>query len=281
MRLLDRLAGRDSGISSPTRDQQGRRDGYVPPLLFRPVYSSQSSDFWFLILFSSFFISFSIFPFDLATTTLTLVINRYAKIATLLEQVTDARAAWMADVLVGSIGSGKGDGSAGDFRDKLTLLSLSASTPRLTHATTILTKHASIAEVSHKIKREVDETLGRQQKEFFLRTQLAAIQRELQLLNSGSGTNESKGSGRGSSDRGDRDGMGVGGNANGKSELDDDDPSSGSEDAELAQLKEGIEAMEPGSEERKMGVREWRRLKRIPGGSVENGVLRSYVSTYG
>lgn len=46
----------------------------------------------------------------------------------------------------------------------------------------------------------------------------------------------------------------------------------------MAELKKKIEAMEPGSEERKMGVREWRRLKRIPAGSVENGVIRSYVS---
>lgn len=35
--------------------------------------------------------------------------------------------------------------------------------------------------------------------------------------------------------------------------------------------------MEQGSEERKMGVREWRRLKRIPQGSVENGVIQSYL----
>ncbi|EDR09375.1 uncharacterized protein LACBIDRAFT_326126 [Laccaria bicolor S238N-H82] len=45
----------------------------------------------------------------------------------------------------------------------------------------------------------------------------------------------------------------------------------------MADLKRRIEAMEPGSEERKMGVREWRRLKRIPQGSVENGVIRSYL----
>ena len=30
-------------------------------------------------------------------------------------------------------------------------------------------------------------------------------------------------------------------------------------------------------EERKMGIREWRRLKGIPQGSVENSVIRSYV----
>ncbi|EGN91785.1 hypothetical protein SERLA73DRAFT_100131 [Serpula lacrymans var. lacrymans S7.3] len=45
----------------------------------------------------------------------------------------------------------------------------------------------------------------------------------------------------------------------------------------MADLKRKIEAMEPGSEERKVGVREWRRLKRIPQGSVENGVIRTYL----
>lgn len=58
------------------------------------------------------------------------------------------------------------------------------------------------------------------------------------------------------------------------SELDDDEQH---EADDMADLKRRIEAMEPGSEERKMGVREWRRLKRIPQGSVENGVIRSYV----
>jgi len=61
----------------------------------------------------------------------------------------------------------------------------------------------------------------------------------------------------------------------GLSELDDDEQH---EADDMADLKRRIEAMEPGSEERKMGVREWRRLKRIPAGSVENGVIRSYVS---
>jgi ATP-dependent Lon protease len=62
----------------------------------------------------------------------------------------------------------------------------------------------------------------------------------------------------------------------GLSELDDDERH---EADDMAGLKRRIEAMEPGSEERKMGVREWRRLKRIPAGSVENGVIRSYVSS--
>ena len=60
----------------------------------------------------------------------------------------------------------------------------------------------------------------------------------------------------------------------GSSELDEDDQH---EADDMADLKSKIEAMGHGSEERKMGVREWRRLKRIPTGSVENGVIRSYV----
>jgi ATP-dependent Lon protease len=56
--------------------------------------------------------------------------------------------------------------------------------------------------------------------------------------------------------------------------LDDDEQA---EADDMSDLKRRIEAMEVGSEERKMGVREWRRLKRIPQGSVETGVLRSYV----
>lgn len=58
------------------------------------------------------------------------------------------------------------------------------------------------------------------------------------------------------------------------SELDDDDQH---DLDDMVDLKKKIEAMERGSEERKMGVREWRRLKRIPQGSVENGVIRSYL----
>ena len=36
----------------------------------------------------------------------------------------------------------------------------------------------------------------------------------------------------------------------------------------MADIKRKMEAMEAGSEERKMSVREWRRLKRLPQGSV-------------
>lgn len=102
--------------------------------------------------------------------------------------------------------------------------------------------------------------MSKQQKEYFLRQQLAAIQRELSTLQRGNANGTAAPSDASTT--------------NSSSELDDDEQH---EADDLADLKKRIEAMEPGSEERKMGVREWRRLKRIPQGSVENGVIRSYV----
>jgi ATP-dependent Lon protease len=130
---------------------------------------------------------------------------------------------------------------------------------RLRRATELFVKQSSIQEVSKKIASAVDESFSRQQKEYFLRQQLAAIQRELQSLQS---SPASVGPG-----------FGTGGAT---SELDDDDQADADD---LADLRRKIEALDVSSEERKVGVREWRRLKRIPQGSVENGVIRSYVST--
>ena len=137
---------------------------------------------------------------------------------------------------------------------------------RLRLATEIFIKQASISEVSKKIATAVDESLSKQQKEFFLRQQLTAIQRELHALQKPNGfmsMNQMPGSPSNKSETGS------------SSELDDDEQH---DFDDLADLKRKIEAMAHGSEERKMGVREWRRLKRIPAGSVENGVIRSYVS---
>ena len=117
--------------------------------------------------------------------------------------------------------------------------------------------------MSKKINTAVDESLSKQQKEFFLRQQLAAIQRELHLLQ------RSNGNGGSPHPSIPPPPMGEAGSS-GLSELDDDEQH---EADDMADLKRRIEAMEPGSEERKMGVREWRRLKRIPAGSVENGVI--------
>ena len=141
------------------------------------------------------------------------------------------------------------------------MLSTPDSDARLKLATEIFLKQASISEVTKKIATAVDESLSKQQKEFFLRQQLAAIQRELSTLQ------------RSSTGEGGVGGVGVGGGGT-SSELDDDEQH---EADDMAELKRKIEGMAPGSEERKMGVREWRRLKRIPQGSVEHGVVRSYV----
>ncbi|KAG6810755.1 hypothetical protein H0H92_010464 [Tricholoma furcatifolium] len=177
--------------------------------------------------------------------------ENYHKIANMLEDITSSRAPWMADVLVGGI--------EGEFGDKLAILSTPDTEARLKLATDIFVKQTSISEVSKKIATAVDESLSKQQKEFFLRQQLAAITRELNALTRSNSSNPSSQS---PSDN-------FGG-----SELDDDDQH---EADDMADLKRRIEAMEVGSEERKMGVREWRRLKRIPQGSVENGVIRSYL----
>lgn len=133
---------------------------------------------------------------------------------------------------------------------------------RLKLATELFVKQASISEVSKKIAASVDESLSKQQKEFFLRQQLAAIQRELSSLHTS----------RGSS--GNAHVMSPDSSSRKGSELDDDEQH---EMDDMADLKKKIEAMEHGSEERKMGVREWRRLKRIPQASVENGVIRTYL----
>ncbi|KAF7356874.1 Lon protease-like protein [Mycena venus] len=171
----------------------------------------------------------------------------FHKISGMLEDITDARAAWIADILVSTVNA--------SFADKLSILGTNDAEARLTLATEIFTKLVSISEVSTKIATQVEESVYKQQKEHFLRQQLAAIHKELQSLSSSSS------------------GALVDGQSP-SSELDDDEQH---EADDMADLKRRIEAMEPGSEERKMGVREWRRLKRIPQGSVENGVIRSYL----
>ena len=117
----------------------------------------------------------------------------------------------------------------------------------------------SITEVSQKINSAVDESLSKQQKEYYLRQQLHAIQKELASLHK-SGKKDEAGAD----------------NREGGSELDED---GGDEDAFMFELKEMIEAMEKDSEERRMAAREYQRLKRIPPTSVEHGVIRTYVSS--
>lgn len=100
---------------------------------------------------------------------------------------------------------------------------------------------------------------------------MAAIQRELDALqrfnNAGAGVKAGRNAGWNANKS-----AGIGNELNDDEQNDTDD---------LVELKQKIEAMEPDSEERKMCVREWRRLKRIPAGSVENGVIRTYVRISG
>jgi ATP-dependent Lon protease len=103
----------------------------------------------------------------------------YHKITSMLDDIADARTPWMADVLVGAVG--------GEYNDKLAILSTPDAEARLRLATEIFIKQASISEVSKKIATAVDESLSKQQKEFFLRQQLTAIQRELHALQKSNG----------------------------------------------------------------------------------------------
>jgi ATP-dependent Lon protease len=118
-------------------------------------------------------------------------------------------------------------------------------TARLQQATAIFVKLVSLLDLN--TKTSVADTLTQQEKELLLRQKLAVIRRELQSFQkSGAGSELD-------AERGDDDGE------------------------DLATLGRKIEATEKGSEERKMGTRELRRLRRIPQGSVEHGVIRSYV----
>jgi len=202
--------------------------------------------------------------------------DTYRRFRDALEDVGDEKVVGWADTLVGLVNA--------EFADKLGVYHLTFSSPplfltfkfllsvctdllaaadpttRLHRATSIFTKQSSISEVSSKISEAVQDSLSKQQKEFFLRQQLAAIQRELNNLRSSSSSPNTPANGQ----------------SNGvvRSELDDDETS---EAEDMADIRKKIEAMEVGSEQRKTGVREWRRLKRIPQGSVEHGVIRNYV----
>ncbi|KAI8972556.1 ATP-dependent protease La [Trametes punicea] len=178
----------------------------------------------------------------------------YLKISRMLDEVSDDRTPWMADVIVAGI-------NKLDYNDKLAYLSAAAVDDRLRRATELFVKQASISEVTKKIAQSIDESLSKQQKEFFLRQQLAAIQRELQALSRSSGGSKSDVAGRLPP-------------SSGNSELDDPEQA---EAEDMAEIKHKIEAMAKDSEERKVAVREWKRFQRIPAGSVEHGVIRNYL----
>ncbi|KAK7441801.1 hypothetical protein VKT23_016463 [Stygiomarasmius scandens] len=228
--------------------------------------------------------------------------DAYLKIAAMLEELKDdvaedledgrdgnkenlEKAAWMADVLVGNVLAGSvkppsNEAESEEWTDKLALLTTTHPRQRLELATVILNKFHTKLEVTSRIANAVDESLSKQQKEFFLRQQMRAIEKELRDLQASSGPG-----GDASATSASRE---VSPSGTGKkSENDLDFDSSESEDAELMDIRRKLEAMEPGSEERKAGVREWKRLRRLMGGpgsgggggamSVEGGVLRGWL----
>ncbi|KAJ8074775.1 hypothetical protein PM082_019100 [Marasmius tenuissimus] len=224
--------------------------------------------------------------------------DAYAKVAAMLEELraplvdedrekdagridenreTLDRAAWMADLLVGSVLPVGGSSAESDeWAEKFGLLQSPTPLTRLTLSTDILNKLYTKLEVTSRIAHAVDESLSKQQKEFFLRQQMRAIEKELRdLQQQQNQTSQSQANSDSS-----RDGQ--------KSEL-DLDQAPDAEDAELTEIKRKIEAMEVGSEERKAGVREWRRYRRLTGGggpgggggmSVEGSVIRGWLEWF-
>lgn len=125
---------------------------------------------------------------------------------------------------------------------------------RLGKAVHIITHKISLLEVNSTVVKSVEEDLSKQQREYILRTQMAAIQRELSRL--GKPNTDSK---------------------SGTSTPETDEFEGGDDESELTDIKNKISVLVKGSEERKVAVREFRRLKRIPPGSVETSVIRNYL----
>ncbi|KAL5520372.1 hypothetical protein ACEPAG_9596 [Sanghuangporus baumii] len=169
----------------------------------------------------------------------------WTRLAMMVEETSDDKLGRLADAMVWSI--------VADYDDRIAFLSLTDINERLLRASELFNKQMAVTEVSQKIANAVDESLSKQQKEFFLRQQLAAIQRELAAL--GVADTGSTSLGGGSSDLEGEDAAG------------DDMP----------EIKKRIEAMVRGSEERKMAVREWRRLKRMPQQFADSSVIRNYL----
>ncbi|KAG8908806.1 hypothetical protein FRB99_003044 [Tulasnella sp. 403] len=159
----------------------------------------------------------------------------------------------IADLIVALIG--------GDFDDRAEYIRFAAGEPRITKATHIVTKKLSLIEVTSSLTKSIEETVTKQQKEFILRQQLTAIQRELARLHAPPSSSPTISTST----------------PNGQPKSDDELDDQVNDEAELADVKRKIEALLKGSEERKAAVREYRRLKRIPPGSVETSVVRNYL----
>jgi len=129
--------------------------------------------------------------------------------------------------------------------------SLSSHHPALLDALAadIFLKEASISKVSNKIASAVNESLSKQQKEFLCQ-QLTAVQRKLSAVQRGVSNSTTSSSA----------------NNGAMSELDDADHHKVDDSANVKKM----ETIQSGTEERKVGMREWRRLKRILQGSVKH-----------
>jgi ATP-dependent Lon protease len=117
--------------------------------------------------------------------------------------------------------------------EKQELLEQTNVTERLRRLAAILARELEVMELGSKIQSEVQSEMDKTQREYLLREQLKAIQREL-----------------------------------------------GEEDetqAEIAELREQIEAAELPEEVRKQADRELSRLERLPTAAAEYGVIRTYL----
>ncbi|KAI0312794.1 hypothetical protein OF83DRAFT_1144320 [Amylostereum chailletii] len=170
----------------------------------------------------------------------------WARIAQVIEECEDERVLEMADGLLSAVGA--------EYKDKLALLSLDP-TAVLTHITSLLTKHNT----SLSIAQSLTSSLNRQQREHYLRQQLAAVRAELDALQHGPSGGHSGGA------------DGAPGNEFDGTEDSENDPDG------LLELRKKIEKLAVGSEERRVGANEWKRLKRIPSASAEWGVVRGYL----
>ncbi|KAI0033504.1 Lon protease C-terminal proteolytic domain-containing protein [Vararia minispora EC-137] len=166
--------------------------------------------------------------------------DAWARLATLVENADDARAPGVADALVAMLGV--------EYNDKLHMLTLEPNA-LLAHVTALLVKHSTTLGIA----QSMTSSLNRQQREHFLRQQLAAVRAELEALQKSADANASSGS------------------------ADLDAPADESDPDGMQELRKKIERLAQGTEERRVAANEWKRLKRIPSASAEWGVIRTYL----
>jgi ATP-dependent Lon protease len=120
-----------------------------------------------------------------------------------------------------------------EAQDRQHLLELDSVHEKLLQISRFMGKELDILELGKKIQGDVQEELSKSQREYYLREQLKAIQREL----------------------GESDGQ----------------------EAEVAQLREQIEAAQLPEEARREAERELDRLSKLPPAAAEYGVIKTYL----